>query len=207
MDEVLPALKVPEEMAGNAEWSAFQSAYKDWWLEIGFGGGEHLAHLAHENPKIGMIGCEPFVNGIAHLVGDLEKQGSNNVRLYTNDVRILIPKLGALSKAEQVRFSRVYILFPDPWHKARHRKRRLVTNGFVNELKPLLKEGAILRLATDHTDYARQMLEVFLSDKDFTWTAKGQADWNTRFEGSIKTRYEAKRLGDMEPQFFEFVFA
>ena len=206
MDEVLPTLKLPDLLQDNPEWKVFQSSHKEWWFEIGFGGGEHLAHIASHNPNIGMIGCEPFINGIAHLVGDLEKQESKNVRLYTDDVRELLPKLAGLADSQKIQLSRVYILFPDPWHKVRHRKRRLINSFFIQQLKPLLQNGAIIRCATDHTDYARQMLEVFLSDNHFTWTANRQQDWNTRFEGSIKTRYEEKQLGDMKPQFFEFVY-
>ncbi len=181
-----------------AEWLQRYSSYH---LEIGFGGGEHLAHQAMQHPEVGFIGCEPFINGVAKLLTKLKQQGAtDHVRIFQEDAREVLPLLGA------IRFSRVYILFPDPWPKTRHHKRRLIQPAFLRWLKPYLSEGATIRVATDHGDYCRHILEVFLSDPNFIWLSRDVNAWSTRFSDAIETRYEAKRLGDIKPVFFEFRF-
>ncbi len=131
------------------------------WLEIGFGAGEHLAHQAALYPEVGIIGCEPFINGIATLLALVPPpQGGappNNIRIFNGDARLLIEKLPDAS------LEKVFILYPDPWPKARHHKRRLISKEFLNNLACVMKPGAELRLATDHGDYCTWMLERLLT--------------------------------------------
>jgi tRNA (guanine-N7-)-methyltransferase len=160
------------------------------WLEIGFGGGEHLAAQALQHPTIGMIGCEPYIDGVASLLAHLHKDNINNVRIFTDDARLLIEKLPAAS------VDRVFILFPDPWPKARHHKRRLIQQPFLELLARVMKPGAELRLATDHADYCTWMLEQMLSSPHFTWTAREKADWENPPADWIRTRYQEWAEGE-----------
>jgi len=155
------------------------------WLEIGFGGGEHLAWQAAAHPEVGLIGSEIFRNGIATALRALEAAGATNVRLWPDDARLLLERLVPAS------LDRVFILFPDPWPKARHRKRRLVSDETLDRLARLIRPGGELRLATDDEDYLTWMLEhLWRHRQDFRWTAERAADWQTR--DWPETRYEAK---------------
>ena len=158
------------------------------WLEIGFGGGEHLVWQAQEHPDVGIIGCEPFEEGVVKVLALIEEQRISNIRIHPDDVRPLLRWLpeGSLDRA--------FVLFPDPWPKARHRKRRLVATPLLDQLARVLKAGAELRLATDIGDYARTMLAVLMRHPAFRWTATGPADWRTRPADWPPTRYEAKAV-------------
>lgn len=157
------------------------------WLEVGFGAGEHLEHLARYYPDINFIGAEPFINGVVRLVDGIETQGISNIRIIADDVRPLIEALppGALQ--------RVDVLFPDPWHKVKHHKRRIINTEFLSLLGGVLPEGGDLWLATDHYDYSCWMLEHILPHKDFYWTAKSFKDWQNPPADWHETRYETKR--------------
>ncbi len=165
---------------------------RDVWLEIGFGGGEHfLAQLA-SNPDIHMIGCEPFVNGIAKLLAHLDPKDTPRVRLWPDDVRALLEMI------PQSYFSRVFILFPDPWPKKRHHKRRLISNEFMDKLLPTLKEGGLLYVASDDVSYVEQIQAVLYHDPDLCLvlgppSADAQT-WAPRPSGWPSTRYEQKAL-------------
>jgi len=158
------------------------------WLEIGFGGGEHLAAQAEAHSDIGFIGCEVFENGIAKLLGEIERRQIENIRLLTRDARLLIAALPPAS------IGRVFILFPDPWPKQRHHKRRMVSPGPLDQLARIMKEGAELRLATDDIGYLRAMLELVPAHPAFAWQARGPADWLRRPPDWPATRYEAKAI-------------
>ena len=168
------------------------------WLEIGFGGGEHLAEQAARRPDVRLIGAEPFVNGVASAVRHLHDRGLENVRLHQGDARELTAALPEGS------VDRVFILFPDPWPKARHRKRRLMQPEFIAELGRVLRPGGALRFATDWRDYAAWTLERMLKDPAFGWTAETARDWREPPPDHVTTRYEEKRLGDTAPVFLEF---
>lgn len=170
---------------------------KEYWLEIGFGGGEHLAHQAGLHPDIGIIGCEPYIPGIAGLLSYISEHKVGNVRVYTDDARHLMERL------PDACLSRVFILYPDPWPKARHHKRRLVSKPTLDALSRVMKPGSLLRLATDDADYATWMLEQLLPHPDFTWTAKGCDDWLKPPADWISTRYEQKALAG-RPTYLEF---
>jgi tRNA (guanine-N7-)-methyltransferase len=170
------------------------------WLEIGFGAGEHLAAQAEHHFTIGFIGCEVFEDGIVRLLGEVERRDLANVRLFTDDARLLLAALPPAS------LGRVFILFPDPWPKRRHHKRRLVAPATLDLLSDAMTEGAELRLATDDRDYLAWMLEHTIAHPDFVWLARGPVDWRERREDWPGTRYEAKaRAAGREPVFLRFM--
>ena len=157
------------------------------WLEIGFGGGEHVVHQAARNPGVGLIGCEPFINGVAMLLGKVRKAGVSNLRIYPGDVRNVFDVLadGVIDKA--------FLLYPDPWPKKRHHRRRFVTPEFLAPLHRVLKPGAEFRVATDIPDYVRQTL-IEVPRAGFDWLAEGPRDWQDPWDDWISTRYEQKAL-------------
>lgn len=163
-------------------------ARREIWLEIGFGGGEHLAWQAARHPEVGFLGAEYFVNGIASLLRHLQDGGLRNVRIYQGDGRALLAALPPACLA------RAFILFPDPWPKARHQKRRIVRRETLDALARALADGVELRLATDDMDYARWMLERLLRHPDFEWLAERADDWRRRPDDWPESRYEAKAL-------------
>ena len=167
-------------------------------LEIGFGGGEHLVTQAAAHPDARFIGVEPFLNGVASCLRHIEESGVTNVRLHQGDAREVIARLPNAS------LNLGYILFPDPWPKLRHHKRRLIQPEFLSDLARVLKPGAEVRFATDWANYAAWTLEHFVRDARFAWTAKRAADWRSAWRGHVPTRYEQKRLGDCAPVWLKF---
>lgn len=192
--EVLPRVAV--DLADPAPASLtglFAPPVADVWLEIGFGGGEHLVWQARANPNVGLIGCEPFQDGVVKVLSaiDTAREGGGlaNIRLHADDARPLLRWLPAAS------IGRAFILFPDPWPKARHRKRRLVSEATLADLARVLRPGAELRLATDDADYAGAMLLAVVRQGDYEWAASGPDDWRQRPPDWPPTRYEEKALG------------
>ena len=163
------------------------------WLEVGFGGGEHLAHQARANPGALILGAEPYLDGVAKLLALLD--GVENVRIHPGDARDLMDVLpeGAVSKA--------FLLYPDPWPKARHHRRRFVTPEHLGPLHRAMRPGAELRVATDIGDYVRQTL-VEVPRAGFEWLAEGPGDWRTPWPDWIRTRYEAKAVREGRPQHY-----
>jgi tRNA (guanine-N7-)-methyltransferase len=168
-------------------------------LEIGFGGGEHLIAEAATNPRLGFIGCEPFVNGVAKILASIEAGAHDNVRLHVGDA---IDLLAWLPPASIVR---VDLLYPDPWPKTRHWKRRFVQDHTVAMLARILRPGGVFRFATDVPAYAAWTLEHLMRAPDFIWTAERAEDWRNPWPGFRGTRYEvkAKREG-RAPCYLEF---
>ncbi len=158
---------------------------RDVWLEVGFGGGEHLVHQAAQNPDVGIIGCEPYINGVAMLLGKIRKAGGDNIRVHPGDARDMFDVLPEAS------ISKAFLLYPDPWPKKRHHRRRFVTPEHLEPLARVLKPGAIFRVATDIEDYVRQTLEE-VPRAGFEWLAVGPEDWRQPWEDWISTRYEQK---------------
>ncbi|WP_372836400.1 tRNA (guanine(46)-N(7))-methyltransferase TrmB [Puniceibacterium confluentis] len=157
------------------------------WLEIGFGGGEHMVHQAAANPGTGLVGCEPFINGVAMLLGKVRKAEVDNLRIYPGDVRNLFDVV------PESTFDKAFLLYPDPWPKKRHHRRRFVTQEYLVPLHRALKPGAEFRVATDIPDYVRQtLLEV--PKAGFEWLAQGPTDWREPWDDWISTRYEQKAL-------------
>ena len=160
---------------------------REIWLEVGFGGGEHMMHQAVSNPDVGIIGCEPYINGVAMLLGKIRTANAQNIAVYPGDVRNMFDVLPEAS------ISRAFLLYPDPWPKRRHHKRRFVTEEHLKPLAKILKRNAIVRVATDIPDYVRQTLEQ-VPRHGFEWLAERPAHWREPWNDWISTRYEKKAL-------------
>ena len=160
---------------------------KEVWLEIGFGGGEHLVHMAETHPNIGIIGCEPYINGVAMLLGKIRKANVQNLKVHPGDVRDLFDVLPTASIAK------IFLNYPDPWPKKRHHRRRFVTPEHLEPLSRVVKPGAEFRVATDIPDYVRQTLEQ-VPRHGFEWLAERPDDWRTPWADWYSTRYEQKAL-------------
>lgn len=198
MDEVLPRLTVPIEPTEHIDPRDLFHDVDSIWLEIGFGGGEHVSGQAQSNPKTGILASEVFYEGIAKLLGQVEDAGLNNVRVWPEDGRDLVDGL-----VEDC-IDRAFILFPDPWPKVRHQKRRIVQPDFLDALARIMKPSGRVRFATDVRSYADEALERFLEHPSFDWTATGADDWRVAPADHIETRYQMKKLGDVEPVYFDF---
>jgi tRNA (guanine-N7-)-methyltransferase len=200
-DELLPrvALSLPEYgLIDPAD--LFANRPQAVWLEIGFGAGEHLAEQAARHPEIGFIGCEVFENGVARLVGEIARRGLLNIRIFADDARLLLDRLRTGS------IGRVFVLFPDPWPKERHHKRRLVAPAMLDRLASIMTPGGELRLATDDPGYLAWMLEYATAHPDFRWPANRPADWRERPADWPPTRYEEKaRAAGRIPAFLRFI--
>ncbi len=164
------------------------AAVSEVWLEIGFGGGEHLVWQAADNPKVGLIGCEPFEDGVVKVLTAIEEQRLANIRLHADDARDVLRWLPEGS------IDRAFVLFPDPWPKRKHLKRRLVAEPLLAQLARVIRPGGQLRLGTDIADYARTMLMAMQHTPAFRWTAAGPDDWRIRPTDWPETRYEAKAV-------------
>jgi len=197
MSDALPGLSQDLE-AGRIDPQAIMPGARATWVELGFGAGEHLAAQAAAHPEVLILGAEPFVNGVASAVRHLDEAGVSNVRLHAGDGRDV---LAALPDAS---IERLFILFPDPWPKTRHHKRRLVNDETAPEFARVLKSGGRLRFVTDWADYAAWTLERLAKSPDFAWTAEAARDWREPPADHVTTRYEQKRLGDCAPIFLEF---
>lgn len=166
----------------------FDSPVKDVWLEIGFGNGEHLAWQAENNPHVGIIGCEPFINGVSVLLSEIEAKALSNVRLLADDARPLLDRL------PEACLSRVFVLFPDPWPKKRHAARRFIGPENLKRLARVMAPGGILRIASDHPGYVVWTLQHLQPHPAFKWQAERAEDWRRRPVDWPPTRYEEKAL-------------
>jgi tRNA (guanine-N7-)-methyltransferase len=182
--EALPLFSIaPEALAAG---QAFAAPPREVWLEIGFGSGEHLIEQAKANPDVGVVGCEPFLNGVAAALAGIERERLDNVRLRRGDAQALV------EAAPDRLFSRVFILYPDPWPKRRHHKRRVIAADMIEALARVMRSGGELRFATDVDDYAGWTLKRFLASPHFRWTANRADDWRRPWPEWRTTRYEAK---------------
>lgn len=188
METLLPRIAMPDPAAGLIDCETIFPQAEEVWLEVGFGGGEHLAWQAAHNPDVGLIGAEPFVNGVGKLLGQADAQKLENIRIHFGDARPLIEAIKDAS------LTRIFVLHPDPWPKTRHHKRRMISPWFFKEAARLLKPGGILRVASDIPDYVAWTLMHAQSASAFEWTAQSAADWKTRPDDWPQTRYEAKAL-------------
>ena len=198
-DEMLPKYAFAAPLDGAVA-TLFGGPVSDVWLEIGFGAGEHLAEQAAYHPDVGFVGAEPYINGVVGLLTRIERRGLTNIRILDDDVRPLLASIPGES------LGRVFILFPDPWPKARHHRRRIVNRQTLDWLMHAMKPGAELRLATDDGDYLRWMLRELLDHPGFSWTARRADDWRQRPVDGVETRYERKnRSGGYGPVYLSFV--
>lgn len=189
VDKLLPELELkPDELVNGSPERLFAAGAKTIWLEIGFGGGEHLAWQAERNPDVGFIGCEPFVNGVAKLLSEIVAKSLGNIRILNGDVRPLLECLASTS------ISRVFLLYPDPWPKRRHHKRRFINQDTLGELHRILAPGGELRVASDIPDYVRWTLLQIRQFEKLNWSAEGPKDWRIRSDDWPTTRYEQKAV-------------
>ncbi|MEM9495435.1 MAG: tRNA (guanosine(46)-N7)-methyltransferase TrmB [Pseudomonadota bacterium] len=199
MGEVLPRVAMPDPASGPIDLDAIFPNRDEVWLEIGFGGGEHLAWQAEHRPDVGMIGAEPFVNGVAKLVSKIDDAGLENIRVHFGDARPLIEALPAASIA------RLFVLHPDPWPKKKHHKRRMISPWFLGEAARLIRPGGELRVASDIRDYIRWTLMHMRARPEFEWTAARADDWRVRPDDWPETRYETKaRREGRVPSYLRF---
>ena len=197
VDDLLPTLDLPPEGAIDpAGLAADRAAHI---LEIGFGSGEHLVAQAAAHPQSLYVGIEPFLNGVAKTLAGIDAGGLQNVCLHRGDARDVLPRFvdGC--------FDRIFLLFPDPWHKKRHAKRRFIQQSSRDNFARILKPGGKLRIATDVKSYADHVMAEFAGDDRFEWTAKAADDWRVPPPDHVRTRYETKNLGDCAPVFMDFI--
>ena len=168
--------------------SFFTANVSEVWLEIGFGGGEHLVAEALRNSTFGFIGCEPFVNGVAKALTAIAEADAANIRLHGGDATEVIAALPPACLAG------VYLLYPDPWPKRRQRKRRFLSDATLAALARIMRQGAEIRFATDIDDNAGWTLARVLRTPEFVWGPTTAAAWQHPWEGWAGTRYEAKAL-------------
>lgn len=172
---------------------------QDLFLEIGFGGGENLAAIAAARPEAGFIGAEPFINGVASLVRHVEQAGLANVRIWDDDVRLILDGMADATLAG------AYVLFPDPWPKRRHAARRILQPMVLDALARLIRPGGSMVLASDHPVAKSWLLQAASTHPDFTWTARRPGDWRTRPDDLVPTRYMQKaEREDRVPNWFLF---
>ncbi|MBB4284664.1 tRNA (guanosine(46)-N7)-methyltransferase TrmB [Roseospira goensis] len=195
MDRVLPALAIPAPAEGESldPRTLFPRPPRAVWLEIGFGGGEHLAAQAAAHPDVGFVGGEVFEYGVAKLVAAVDDAGLTNVRIWPDDMRPLLAHL------PDACLERIFVLFPDPWPKSRHAKRRLIAPRRLDLFARLLTDGGLLRVASDDPGYVRWTLRHATAHPAFEWTARRPADWRAPPADHVQTRYEAKALAAGRP--------
>lgn len=199
LTRLLPQLQIsPDDLGVGALDPAglFGPNVRAVWLEVGFGAGEHLAAMAKAHPDIGFLGCEPFINGVARLLVDVEELGLSNIRIVVDDAGLLLDRL-ALASIE-----RAFLLFPDPWPKRRHNRRRFIGQENIQAMARVLTDGAHWRMATDHMDYCRWMLDHMTGSQEFEWLARRPGDWRRRPDDWPPTRYESKGIEAGRPPAF-----
>ncbi len=213
LDEFLSQISVPKQGMLDFD-TLFSSQFQKICLEIGFGDGAHLAGLALKEKTTGFIGVEVFKNGVASLLTSLTgiknaeaitddvsltSDRADNIRIFDDDVRLLFERIKSHS------LDKIYLLFPDPWPKKRHAKRRFINPDNLKELARILKKGGILQIATDHPVYKAHVLRTMHECPDFIWTAKSSNDWRYPPKDWVETKYQKKALNEgRRPVFFEY---
>lgn len=198
MDERLPQLLVDIDTPADIS-ALFSNPVDRLHLEIGFGGGEHLAHQAIQNPTTGYIGVEPFINGMAKMLGAIQDSTLTNVRLYDDDATQLLDWLPDNC------LDQIDLLYPDPWPKRRHWKRRFVSTKNLTRFSRVLKPDRIFRFASDIDTYVNWTLQKVAAQGDFQWAAQASRDWNEPWKGWFRTRYENKAIREgRTPNYLEF---
>jgi len=195
LESLAPRIVIPEGLLDPRD---LMPGAAEVWLEIGFGGGEHMAGQAARRPEVLILGVEPFLNGVASALRHIDEQALDNVRVRQGDAREVLADLIPAS------LDRVFILFPDPWPKTRHHKRRLIQAETIAALARALKPGGRLRFATDWNAYAVWTLERMMRASSFRWLAERADDWRTPPADHLTTRYETKALGDCKPVYLDF---
>ena len=199
LNDMLPTLRFDATRPVSVQFGSASGPQTDLALEIGFGGGEHLASLAEANPATNFIGAEPFVNGVASLLRHIQMRSLSNIRIWDDDVRLILPALPVAS------LSQVFILFPDPWPKKRHEARRILQPEIMDTLAQLIRPSGQLVLATDEPAAKGWLLQMAVSHEQFSWTARRPTDWRRRPRHLPATRYMAKaEEASRSPSWFIF---
>jgi len=199
LSEMLPALRFDATRPLATQFGQASGRQADLALEIGFGGGEHLAGLAEANPAVNFIGAEPFVNGVASLLRHIQTGALSNIRIWDDDVRLILPAL------PDAGLSQVFIMFPDPWPKKRHAARRILQPERMDVLAQLIRPGGQLVLASDDPTAKGWLLQTAMSHRQFYWTARRPADWRQRPPHLPATRYMTKaEQASRQPSWFIF---
>jgi tRNA (guanine-N7-)-methyltransferase len=187
VEDLLPRLRFdPPDLTDPA--ALFPRPVREVWLEIGFGGGEHLLANARRHPDIGILGVEPFVNGMAKLLASIEADRIDTVRLHDGDAT------GVLAALPDASLARIDLNYPDPWPKRRHNRRRFVSDDSLRQIARVLRPGGTFRFVSDIDHYVGWTLARLLRARDLRWTAEAPGDWREPFPDWPGTRYEAKAL-------------
>tara|TARA_R110000868_G_scaffold46352_5_gene153172 strand:+ start:5250 stop:5939 length:690 start_codon:yes stop_codon:yes gene_type:complete len=197
IDNFLPTIDLPSQ--GEIDPAGLAADKAACALEIGFGSGEHLIAQAAAHPQSLYVGIEPFLNGVAKTLAAIEHGKVSNIRVHRGDARDVLPRFvdGC--------FDQIFLLFPDPWHKKRHAKRRFIQQSTRDDFARILKPGGRFRVATDVKSYADHAMIEFTGDDRFEWTANSAGDWRIPPADHVRTRYETKNLGDCAPVFMDFI--
>jgi len=194
VESLLPAfqIEIVRDSGGSAQMlnlpEIFGGNIGEIWLEVGFGGGENLVECAKNNPQVGVIGCDPFFEGVGKLLSRISVEKLENIRIFPGDVRDLLPVLPAPC------LEKIFVLFPDPWPKKRHHKRRLFQAGFLELLANAAMSNAEVFFATDNDEYAYWVLALFQRSPFFSSESRAGEDWLCRPPNIVSTRYENKAL-------------
>jgi len=188
LSEIMPELsiQVPRHGGPVDPRDLFSRDVADVWLEIGFGAGEHLLGQVNARPDVGFIGCEPYINGVAALLASVTPAHAPSLRILADDARLLLPAL------QEGSLGRIYLLFPDPWPKRRHHRRRFISPPTIDALARVIREGGELHFASDHGEYVRWTLWHLSRRPEFRWLARRPDDWRTPPADWVETRYAAK---------------
>ena len=199
LNDMLPDLRFDATRPLTTQFGQAGIQQADLALEIGFGGGEHLAGLAEANPAVNYIGADPFVNGVASLLRHVQTRQLSNIRIWDDDVRLILPALPLAG------VSQVFIMFPDPWPKKRHAARRILQPEMMDVLAKLIRPSGQLVLASDEPTAKSWLLQTAMSHPQFCWTARRPADWRQRLRCLPATRYMAKAEQESrQPSWFIF---
>ncbi|MBL4617715.1 MAG: tRNA (guanosine(46)-N7)-methyltransferase TrmB [Robiginitomaculum sp.] len=197
IENLLPTLAIA---TGAVDPAAIWPEAEQVWVEIGIGGGEHFVQQADANKRVHLIGFEPFQNGMAKTLGSVEQLGLSNISLEMGDARLTLQHFTDHS------LDRVFILYPDPWPKVKHWKRRLITLAFIKELSRLVKPGGEIRFVSDIAHYQQWALSRFLQQGDFIWTANTCHDWQQAPKDHFTTKYEQKAFREKrQPAYLHFI--
>ena len=197
LEELLPAYVVPDNTSDPAK--LFTHNPSKLYLEIGFGGGEHLAMVAKNHPENAYIGAEPFLNGVSSFLKYCQNEALKNVRIWPDDIRL------QLSSWPNECLDGIFIMFPDPWPKIRHSSRRIINKDNLAAFARLIKVGGSLRMASDHASAKNWILSGMLENPYFDWTAESPDDWNVQPRDCPETRYMRKALKEgRRPAWFDF---
>ena len=197
LEELLPAYVVPDNTSDPDK--LFTHNPRKLYLEIGFGGGEHLAMVAKNHPENAYIGAEPFLNGVSSFLKYCQNEALKNVRIWPDDIRL------QLSSWPNECLDGIFIMFPDPWPKIRHSSRRIINKDNLAAFARLIKVGGSLRMASDHASAKNWILSGMLENPYFDWTAESPDDWNVQPRDCPETRYMRKALKEgRRPAWFDF---